>query len=203
MTDPKARGLRKIFDEHRSISAVLAGLRELARTAMDPQVRPEFQVFNAMIHYIDTYPERLHHPKEEQFLFAPLLARSPEAAALVGTLSAQHEEGGRLIRELHRALLEFEISWPARGEQFREAVERYAEFHWDHMRREEHELLPLAERYLQAEDWRRLDEAFAANQDPLEAAPEDDFARLFTRIVNLAPAPVGLGAPWKKADVRG
>ena len=203
MTDPKARALRKILDEHRAISAVLAGLRELARIAMDPQVRPEFPVFNAMIHYIDTFPERLHHPKEEQFLFAPLLARDREAAALVGTLSAQHEQGGRLIRELHRALLEFEISWPERAGQFREAVERYAEFHWDHMRREERELLPLAERHLQADDWRRLDEAFAANEDPLAAVPEDDFARLFTRIANLAPPPVGLGEPWKKGDARG
>lgn len=202
MNDAKASALRKIFEEHRSISAVLAALRELARTAMDPQVRPEFPVFNSMIHYIDTFPERLHHPKEEEFLFKPLLARTPEAAGLVATLSAQHEEGARLIRDLHRALLDFEISWPAQASPFREAVERYAEFHWDHMRREERELLPLAELHLRPEDWRRLDQAFGANEDPLAGARPEDFDKLFTRIVNLAPAPVGLGDPWKKLSPR-
>ncbi len=198
MNNAKASALRKILDEHRSISAVLAGLRELARTAMDARVSPEFPVFNSMIHYIDTFPERLHHPKEEEFLFKPLLAKTPEAAALVSALSAEHEEGARLIRDLQRALIEFEISWPAHAAQFRDAVERYADFHWDHMGREERELLPLAERYLQEEDWRRLAEAFGANEDPLEHGREEDFDKLFTRIVNLAPAPVGLGDPWKK-----
>jgi hypothetical protein len=28
---------------------------------------------------------------------------------------------------------------------------------------------------------------------------ERDFDQLFTRIANLAPAPVGLGEPWKKS----
>jgi hypothetical protein len=30
---------------------------------------------------------------------------------------------------------------------------------------------------------------------------EKDFQVLFSRLVNLAPAPVGLGEPWKKAAV--
>lgn len=198
MNDAKTKAIRIIHNEHRSIAAVLAGLRELARTAQDPAVRPEFTVFHAMIHYIDAFPERLHHPKEEEYLFKPLLVRAPQARPLVATLQAQHEEGARLIRDLHRALLEFEISWPERGAQFRDAVNRYADFHWDHMRREERELLPLAEHHFSEKDWRRLDEAFGANEDPIRGMREDDFQKLFTRIVNLAPAPVGLGNPWKR-----
>ena len=60
--------IRILRDEHRSISSVLHGLRELARTAQDPAVRPDFSVLRAMIYYIDTYPERLHHPKENDVL---------------------------------------------------------------------------------------------------------------------------------------
>ena len=32
-----------------------------------------------MLRYIDEYPERLHHPKEDQFLFARLAKRSVDA----------------------------------------------------------------------------------------------------------------------------
>ena len=41
--------------------------------------------------------------------------------------------------------------------------------------------------------------AFDANRDPIAGIEERDFQKLFSRIANLAPAPVGLGDPWKKA----
>jgi branched-chain amino acid transport system ATP-binding protein len=64
---------------------------------------------------------------------------------------------------------------------------------------EERELLPLAEKHFKAQDWQRLADAFAQNQDPI-ADTRDDFRKLFARIVNLAPAPVGLGEPWKRVQ---
>jgi branched-chain amino acid transport system ATP-binding protein len=67
------------------------------------------------------------------------------------------------------------------------------------MRKEERDLLPLAERHLKPEDWEAIDNAFAGNTDPLQNVKERDFDNLLSRIANLAPAPVGLGNPWKKA----
>ncbi len=183
--------------EHRSISAVLSGLKELARMAQEATLRPGFQVLRSMLRYLDEYPERLHHPKEDEHLFARLVARAPETRLLVEALQAEHQEGARLIRELERALLFFEEGWPAGAREFRQAVEGYAEFHWKHMRKEEHELLPLAERHLAEEDWQAIDRAFAANRDPIAGLQERDFEKLFARIANLAPAPVGLGERWK------
>lgn len=187
--------------EHRSMSAVLQGLKELARMAQDATVRPDFRVFRAMLRYIDEYPERLHHPKEDKFLFARLAARSEEARALVEDLKSEHVTGARLIRELERAFLFFEEGWPAGAPEFLSAVNDYADFHWGHMRKEEEKLLPLAERHLQAEDWKAIDAAFAANSDPIAGMHEHHFQQLFSRIANLAPAPIGLGEPWKKAAV--
>jgi hemerythrin-like domain-containing protein len=183
--------------EHRSISAVLHGLKELARMAQDAKVRPHFQVLRSMLRYMDEYPERLHHPKENDHLFSRLVARNPDARLLVEELQAEHEEGARLIRELERSLLFFEEGWPAGAREFQQAVDAYAEFHWKHMRKEEHELMPLAERALTAEDWKAINAAFAENRDPIAGMQERDFEQLFSRIANLAPAPVGLGASWR------
>ena len=185
--------------EHRSISAVLHALKELARMAHDATARPRFQVLRSMLRYIDEYPEKLHHPKEDEHLFARVAARAPEARALVEDLKAEHVAGERLIRELERALLFMEEGWPVGAREFRDAVEAYAEFHWKHMRKEEQQLLPLAERHLTAEDWRAIDAAFAANSDPIAGMQERDFEKLFARIVSLAPDPVGLGERWQGA----
>ena len=190
--------LKIIRDEHRSISAVLHALKQLAKDADDDAVRPQFEVFRAMIYYIDQFPERQHHPKEDNFLFAKLEARAPQARQLVADLRAEHVAGARLIRDLEQALVALEVGWQGGAHAFRAAVDAYAEFHWKHMRKEEEELLPLAERALTAEDWREVDGAFAGNQDPIADLRERDFEKLFTRIVNLAPEPVGLGERWKK-----
>ena len=56
--------------------------------------------------------------------------------------------------------------------------------------------------HLIADDWRAIERAFAANRDPIADIEERDFQKLFTRIANLAPAPVGLGDPWKKGPAR-
>ena len=81
-----------------------------------------------------------------------------------------------------------------RRHAFEEAARAYVDFYLAHMRLEEQEILPLAERTLSKEDWAQLDEAFESNRDPLTGhAPEADYQALFTRIVNILPAPLGLG----------
>ena len=192
--------IRIIYDEHRSISAVLSGLKSLAELARDPGVRPDFAVFRAMIYYIDAFPERMHHPKEEDQLFARLLRRDPGARPLVEELHAEHVKGATLIRDLEQALLAYEQSWPAGVTRFGTAVEAYVQFHWQHMRKEEQKLLPLAERSLTAEDWTAIESAFAGNEDPVADLREKDFTSLYQRILSLAPSPIGLGDQWKRAD---
>jgi hemerythrin-like domain-containing protein len=183
--------------EHRSISVILAALQELARMVEEQALRPDFRAFRAMLRYIDEYPERLHHPKEDRFLFARLAARSPEAKGLVDDLRSEHVACARRIRELERAALFFEDRWPAGIADFRTAVDEYAAFQWAHMRKEEDKLFPLAKKVFTAEDWAAVNAAFAENVDPLQGFGAVDFNALFTRIAHLTPAPVGLADPWR------
>jgi len=199
MSTSMRNAIRILRDEHRSISAVLQCLQQLTRMAQDPAVKPDFAVFRAMIHYIDAFHERLHHPKEDDYLFARLLARSPAARPLVEKLKAEHVQGARLVRELEGAMLAFEQAWPRGAENLAAAVHAYAEFHWSHMRCEEQELLPLAEKALGKEDWAAIEAAFAGNEDPIADLRGQDFDKLFTRIVSIAPAPFGLGEAWRRA----
>jgi hemerythrin-like domain-containing protein len=197
------KAIQKIREEHRSISAVLHGLKQLARDAQNAGVKPDFAVFRAMIHYIDEFPEQLHHPKEDKYLFPPLAARAPEAQPIIDALRGEHKQGIGLVRELERALVFFEDRWPLGAAEFLQTVDAYADFHWKHMRKEEEEILPRAERCFTARDWEVIDRAFDVNQDPVAGIKERDFQALFTRIVNLAPEPIGLGERWKRAGAPG
>ena len=183
-----------IRSEHRDLAAVLHGLQFLVREVRERRREPDFTVLRAMVHYIDTFPEKLHHPKEDRHLFARLRERTKEAAEVLDQLEAQHIHGAKLIRDLEQNLLRWEMGGPESFAAFAAEVDRYTEFHWRHMRQEEDVVLPLAERVFNAEDWRQIDTAFAGNADPLiDKDLEKDFDRLFKRIVNMAPPPIGLG----------
>jgi hemerythrin-like domain-containing protein len=190
---------RILHEEHLTISAVLQALQQLARMAQDPRVKADFKAFDAMIYYIDAFPERLHHPKEDKLLFSLLREKSAEARPLVEKLRAEHVQGARLVRELERAVRAFEQSWPQGAEAFAAAVKAYADFHWAHMSCEEQDLLPLAERALSEQDWAAIEHAFAQDDDPLAELRDKGFEKLYNRILSLAPAPIGLGEPWQRA----
>ena len=183
-----------IRDEHRSLAAVLHGMLYLVRNIRDRGAKPDFEVLGAMIYYIDAVPERFHHPKEDKYLFYLLRARCPEAGPLLDRLGEEHRVGAEKIRTLEQALSRYQQGGASEFPAFAAAVDAYAEFHWAHMRSEENEVLPLAERHLTSGDWEAIDAAFAGHTDPLlgaEAGAEYD--RLFRRIVNLAPPPIGVG----------
>ena len=189
-----ANALRALYSEHRSIAAVLHGMQYLVREQRSRDRSVDPRVFRAMLYYLDVFAEREHHPKEEESLFPALRRRSPEAVAILDELGREHAHGERSIRELEQALLRYEEGGEREFLAFAAAVERYVSLYSEHMRKEEQLVMPLAERTLTAADWSAIEDAFASQRDPLHGAPTgDDYDELFTRIVNLAPAPIGFG----------
>ncbi len=188
--------LRVIHDEHMALSAMLQSLNLLIRQGPGEDRRGFFDTLRAMLFYIDEFPERLHHPKESDLLFPRVVRVAPDTMAVVQRLEQEHLRGEPAVRSLQHLLLAWELLGEGRRAAFVHAFSDYMAFYREHMRLEETEILPVAQRCLSQDDWRELDEAFAANQDPLTgkypATPE--YEHLFQRILREAPAPVGLGA---------
>jgi hemerythrin-like domain-containing protein len=186
--------LKVIDDEHAAVAAMLRTLSMLLAQHKREGTLPDFRALRAILFYIDEFPERLHHTKESALLFPKLRERSGEARAVLDRLDRDHASGEHAIRELEHALLAFEMMGESRREAFETATKRYVDFYLEHMGIEERDILPLCERVLTPEDWAELDAAFAANKDPLTGhEPADEYRELFSRIVRLVPAPLGLG----------
>jgi len=188
------KAIRIIREEHRALAAVLHGMLHLMGEIGTRGKAPDFLLLGAMVYYIDTFPERFHHPKEDRYLFRILRLRHLGAAPLLDRLETEHRAGAEKIRALEQALARYNAGGPTEFSNFRAAVEAYAAFHWNHMRAEESELLPMAEKYLTPTDWQEIDTAFLGHADPLLGADVGaKYDALFTRIVNLAPPPIGVG----------
>ncbi len=192
------RAVGLIREEHRLQTAVLNGMRYLIQMIRDQKKPPNFDLLGAMIYYLDAFPERFHHRKEDEYLFARLLARYPEAEVLINHLKRDHALGSEKIRALEQALARYQQGGSAEFPNFASVAEDYAAFHIRHMRLEEEQILPLAEKHLTASDWQLVDNAFLGHTDPLLGATEGSkYRSLFRRIVDLAPPPVGIGPGYE------
>lgn len=183
-----------IQEEHRSLGAVVQGLRYIVRESLAKSTLPDFSVLRAMVFYLDEFPEKLHHPKEDSYLFARLRVRTHEADSVIDELEQHHAESGLRVRDLERALDRLEGGAVDGLEDFSEAVAAFAEATLDHIAREEQTLIPLARKYLSPADWVEIGEAFGNNGDPrFDAAADSECRELFSRILRLAPPPIGAG----------
>ena len=123
---------------------------------------------------------------------APIIV--DELFELIGQLSREGTPIVLVEQNVHRAIRLTTRHYLIERGQVVSAVtlKTYVEHEWQHMNTEEHLIFPLARKHLSAEDWAQIDAAFLANDNPWQG-PAGKYAALFTRIVNTAPAPVGLG----------
>lgn len=183
-----------ILDEHRSLAAVLHGLRHLVREMRDRGKEPDFRLLGAMLYYLDAFSEKLHNPKESAYLFARLRQRTHECDAVLDQMEREHGESARLGRDLEHALAGLEAGMPDGLTTFAAAVDTLMAQAWPHMTTEEKVVLPLARKHLTDDDWADIARAFGENGDPrFGSEPDHEFRDLFSRIVNLAPPPIGVG----------
>lgn len=176
-------------DEHRSLAAVVHGLELLAHEVRATGEAPRFELLKSMLSYIREFPEKLHHPKEEDFLFKRLRERTSDFDDLLDDLQRQHREGARLVDELDKSIASYEADPENGHEQFVAAVRRFAAAQQRHMSFEAGVVIPAAREYLTAADWDEIYRAFAANGDPrFSAETDEEFRQLFARIQNLSPS---------------
>ena len=186
MSRPAALAI--ILAEHAALSRLLGAMQALVTDARRRALAPQFDTLRAMLFYVDEFPERLHHVKETTMLFARLRELSPDAHALLDRLDREHAHGASRVRELAHKLSAWQLLGEARRDAFERALAAYSAFYLEHMRIEETEVLPLAERVLGDDDWRMLERAFGLHRDGLTGAqPEALYAGLFKTIVAAMP----------------
>ena len=194
MSDSKSKAIAIIRAEHRALGAVINNIKAVLQEVQAGRVAMDFKLFWAMVYYIDAFPDRLHHPKEDDWLFSRITTRTPLADKLIEELQSQHQMEPQALARMRRDLGNYEAGVPGSLEALQTTVASYADFTWKHLRTEESEILPLAEAHLLASDWDAIADAFAQNADPLVGSADNKlFDALFHDIVNRTPAPVSGG----------
>ena len=150
--------------EHRNIESLLRVLeRELS--VFDRGERPDYEVVLAVIDYFKDYPDCCHHPKED-IIVEKLKARDPVAAATIGDLAGEHQEGTRRLRRVAQAVERVLSDQDLVRENVANIIRDFIGHERQHMTMEERVVFPAALNALRPEDWADIALKLVDRYDP-------------------------------------
>lgn len=151
--------------DHANLTRLLDTLeRQVA--VFDEARLPDYDIIRAIVEYCLTYPDTVHHPKED-LVFRKLRDRDPTAAARVGDLEGAHAtlavQTQRMASAVDAVLQDAAMSRATFDGLVRDFLAAYRE----HIAMEESQFFPAARAALTAADWAELDAAAGGPNDPL------------------------------------
>lgn len=159
--------LQRLNGDHKTIAQVLYCLRAEVRSYNDVDAQPSIGHIMDILDYITTVPERWHHPVED-VVFRKLMDKNPPHPGQIRTVLNEHEDLERLTKELKEAFERVSLDIAVPMEHLIKTANIYLSRQLLHLDAEESVLFPMAEEYLEDEDWDEIQqevEAMLANQD--------------------------------------
>jgi len=144
----------------------------------------DFEIADGILHYCRSYPDRHHHPLEDQ-VYARLKRRNAEAASAMGDLAREHAKLAALTADFAEQLDAVEQDVAMERHEFLDPARAFLTGYRHHIMMEEKQFFPAAERSLTPEDWQAIRRALPPTSDPLFERREDDrFDALYRDIVD-------------------
>ncbi|KJS31161.1 MAG: hypothetical protein VR64_12610 [Desulfatitalea sp. BRH_c12] len=154
--------IEELKAEHRGIESALTILTEIADQMGTSTETALVQDAEDLLDFFRTFVDTCHHGKEEQGLF-PALERAgvQRQGGPVGVMLGEHEQGRTHIREMGRALQDYQAGMPQADERFRRHADAYRQLLEQHIAKEDQVLFEMAAQRLPQDQQRRLEEQFA------------------------------------------
>ena len=176
--------IQVLRQEHRNIESLLCVLeRELS--VFDRGERPDYEIILAVIDYFKDYPDSCHHPKEDMIV-EKLEARDPVAAATIGDLEAEHQEGTKRLRRVAQAVEHVLSDRDLVRENVANIIRDFINHERQHMAMEERVVFPAALNALRPKDWADIALKLADRYDPFyQPGFEEKFNRVRRNILKM------------------
>jgi len=135
--------------------------------------------------YIQTYPEKCHHPLED-ILFAHLAKKCPEAAEVIDDLTQDHLLLEELTVDLVNDFMTVAQGQVVPSEQLVRKFTVYNREQRNHLFRESTEVFPLLESHFDEQDWQEVMAQLQAIKDPVFGPYiQEDYQSLYDYIMAL------------------
>jgi hemerythrin-like domain-containing protein len=160
--------LEMMRNRQRAMSSALLAVRTIARRSLRSGARPDFDQLGRLVAYLERFPQKIHQPAEERHLFAAVERRTPDAGRAIARARRDHAACVGYQHRLGDALRRWIRGQDSAGSEVALMADDYARFCRLHGRIEARDVLSVATKVLQPDDWRAIEQAYAAANDPLD-----------------------------------
>ena len=173
--------MQQLREDHHHVAFMLSILEQQLERVHEAQTA-DFELMRDIMVYMTSYPDRIHHPLED-LVFSKLAEHNNGRLEIVDVLLREHQGLAEKGQRFHDMLEQVADGSMVLRAELEETGKDYTAFLRHHMRLEDKEAFPLAERTLQDEDWRWVSEQFEMQKDPVfGSVVEKQFASLFQHI---------------------
>jgi hemerythrin-like domain-containing protein len=192
--------IEKLVLEHfrmREILSIFAA--QLQQLELGREV--DFALAANAVSYMRAFPSRVHHPKEDA-IFERLALRDPDCRELVQQILEQHLQIYEIERWLKGMALRRPLPHSDEAKRLVAFGREYQRLQREHCRVEESVLFARAQEVLTQQDWKEMDQAVEAIDDPLSGdMPHEAFQLLHECIVRESrQTPRGPASPHQKSS---
>src|ERR1039457_7544274 len=119
--------------EHRVIQKMVAGMSVLA-DQLEGGEPMDVSLLESIVAFLRTFADRLHHGKEESFLFPALIRRGvPSQGCPIGGLTIEHQKGRVMVGELADAIRGYTVGEPLVHEDLVKSLRALVAFNPNHI----------------------------------------------------------------------
>ena len=168
-----------LMQEHRVIEVALNCLEAMVQEA-DAKKRLEREPAEQIIDLIRNFADRCHHGKEEDRLFPAMVAKGiPSEGGPIGVMLMEHDMGRQFVAQM-AANIEAAANGDATALQaFSGAAYGYINLLREHIQKEDRILFPMADRFLNDEDQKKLLAEFArVESDHMGAGTHERYLKI-------------------------
>ena len=162
--------MTKLAQDHGRLTRVLDLLQGLLDRFHDG-VEPDYELMQEMVEYMDTYADIVHHPTED-IIFRRVLEKGAGQHDVFEVLMRQHA-GLSLVNKRFRKSLDGILNEEVLLREDVEANGReLVATMRAHLQLEDAEAFPIAEQYLDDDDWAAIEAEVPVAEDPVFGNPD-------------------------------
>ncbi|MGI9323621.1 MAG: hemerythrin domain-containing protein [Pseudomonadales bacterium] len=177
-----SKTLDRLRVDHRRLRNVLGALTSKGEELQAQGASNNTDHLYCLIDYVMAYPDKVHHPLEEQvfdeLVKAPL---SPEQLEIVHHIRSQHHDLFLATEDLMTQI--DALANTAEVDPFVRQLRQYVELQLKHMQFEEQSVFPMAAECIASEVWEALDQRFGETTDPLFDEADRSYAAIYPYLV--------------------
>ena len=178
------QSLRNLQLEHESLGRLLDIMDEWIGDFRESQA-PDYRLLKVIADYLLSYPDEVHHPKED-LIFLKLQHRDPDAASKLSRVLDEHRGLREITHEFAANVGDSTGPAASRPEHVLQATRKLVDCYRHHIEMEEEHFFPTAERVLTKRDWAEIDFAFSERTDPLLFEAETKYKNLRAKISRIS-----------------